>query len=96
MGGILVFGVLSSGTEKGKWEGDIRDTGLCLLRESPRAVRCVPNRKFPFQTKSPEYAIGHFHRKSVCFNLSVQCPGETAGQELTSSIVIIRVPWDSC
>ena len=36
--------------------------------------------------------IGHFHRKSgVCFNLlSVQCPGETAGQELTSSIVIIR------
>lgn len=33
-------------------------TGLCLLRESPRAVRCVPNRKFPFQTKSP----GHGNR----------------------------------
>ena len=46
------------GTGESKWEGDIRDTGLCLLRESPKAVRCVPNRKFPFQTKSP----GHGNR----------------------------------
>lgn len=50
---------------------------------------------FPFRQKLLDKQIGHLHRKpGVCFSLSVQCPGEPGGQELTSSIVIIRVPWD--
>jgi len=59
------FGVLSSGTGESKWEGDISPTGLCLLRESPKAVRCVPKRKLPFQTKSPGHANRPFSQK-VC------------------------------
>lgn len=52
------FGCFLQEPEKANGQGDIRPTGLCLLRETPKAVRCVPNRKLPFQTKSP----GHTNR----------------------------------
>ena len=67
-------------------------TGLCLLRESPLAPRCEPNRKHAPQAKAPGQVNGPLSQKiwAVFQSATVQCPGVIAGHELHLQSLLLQ------